>query len=212
MLQFSQRVSQTGLPYHTDTLLDIFSNVCGLCGNHNGNLQDEFTTRQGSLAAGPLEFGNSWKTGPECSDTVVESFPCDANAYCRDWAVRKCEIIRDYRFRACHNRVDPTPYHKACIEEACACTMEGKYLGFCTAVAMYAEACSAVGVCVSWRTPDLCPVYCDYYNAPGQCSWHYEPCGTVTAKTCKDQVIGRTLPSVLEGKTHLICLDCLVWH
>ncbi|KAF7246597.1 Mucin-19, partial [Varanus komodoensis] len=175
------------------------SNVCGLCGNHNGNLQDEFTTRQGSLAAGPLEFGNSWKTGPECSDTVVESFPCDANAYCRDWAVRKCEIIRDYRFRACHNRVDPTPYHKACIEEACACTMEGKYLGFCTAVAMYAEACSAVGVCVSWRTPDLCPVYCDYYNAPGQCSWHYEPCGTVTAKTCKDQVIGRTLPSVLEG-------------
>ncbi|KAJ7329598.1 hypothetical protein JRQ81_015772, partial [Phrynocephalus forsythii] len=122
--------------------------LCGLCGNHNGNLQDDFTTRLGSLAVGPVEFGNSWKTSPTCSDRVAESFPCDANAYCRDWAMRKCEIIRDFRFRACHSRVDPTPYHKACIEEACACSMEGEYLGFCTAVAMYAEACSAVGVYV----------------------------------------------------------------
>ncbi|XP_078250505.1 mucin-19 [Pogona vitticeps] len=173
--------------------------TCGLCGNQNGNLQDEFTTRLGSLAAGPVEFGNSWKTSPTCSDTVAESFPCDGNAYCRDWAVRKCEIIRDFRFRACHSQIDPTPYHKACIEEACACSMEGKYLGFCTAVAMYAEACSAVGICISWRTPDLCPVFCDYYNAPGECSWHYEPCGTVKAKTCKDHLVGRILPSVLEG-------------
>lgn len=43
-------------------------------------------------------------------------------------------------------------------------------------------------------------VYCDYYNAPGECSWHYEPCGTVTAKTCKDQVIGQKFSSLLEGK------------
>ncbi|XP_053112188.1 mucin-19 [Hemicordylus capensis] len=173
--------------------------ICGLCGNKNGNLQDEFTTRQGTLAAGPVEFGNSWKISPACSDTVAESFPCDANAYCKDLALRKCEIIRDFRFRSCHSKVDPTPYHKACIEESCACTMEGKYLGFCTAVSMYAEACVAVGVCIHWRTPELCPVFCDYYNAPGECSWHYEPCGTVTARTCKDHMIGRVLPSVLEG-------------
>ncbi|XP_042325556.1 mucin-19 [Sceloporus undulatus] len=173
--------------------------ICGLCGNHNGNLQDEFTTRLGTLAAGPVEFGNSWKTIPMCSDIPAESFPCDANAYCKNWAVRKCEIIRDHRFRECHNKIDPTPYHKACIEEACVCTMEGKYHGFCTAVSMYAEACASVGICISWRTPELCPVFCDYYNAPGECSWHYEPCGSVTTKTCKDQTSGRSLPSVLEG-------------
>lgn len=46
-------------------------------------------------------------------------------------------------------------------------------------------------------------VYCDYYNGPGECSWHYEPCGTVTAKTCKDQVIGQKFSSLLEGKTCL---------
>ncbi|KAF4010351.1 hypothetical protein G4228_001649 [Cervus hanglu yarkandensis] len=175
--------------------------VCGLCGNNNGDLKDDFTTRYSSVAAGTLEFGNSWKTSQECSDTVAQTFPCDSNPYCKAWAVRKCEIIRDSTFRECHNKVDPSEYYDACIEEACACDMEGKYLGFCTAVAMYAEACSAVGVCVTWRKPDLCPVYCDYYNAPGEFSWHYEPCGTVTAKTCKDRVIGQKFSALLEGAT-----------
>ncbi|XP_046518926.1 mucin-19 [Equus quagga] len=173
--------------------------VCGLCGNNNGDLKDDFTTRYSSVATGALEFGNSWKTSQECSDTVTQTFPCDSNPYCKAWAVRKCEIIRDSTFRDCHNKVDPNAYYDACIEEACACDMEGKYLGFCTAVAMYAEACSAVGVCVTWRKPDLCPVYCDYYNAPGECSWRYEPCGTVAAKTCKDGVIGQKFSAVLEG-------------
>ncbi|MCQ8064007.1 VWD domain-containing protein, partial [Salmonella enterica] len=173
--------------------------VCGLCGNNNGDLKDDFTTRYSALTAGPLEFGNSWKTSQECSDTVAQTFPCDSNPYCKAWAVRKCEIIRDSTFRECHSKVDPSAYYDACIEEACACDMEGKYQGFCTAVAMYAEACSAVGVCVNWRKPDLCPVYCDYYNAPGECSWHYEPCGTVTAKTCKDRVIGQKYSALLEG-------------
>ncbi|XP_066219423.1 mucin-19-like [Saccopteryx leptura] len=173
--------------------------VCGLCGNSNGDLKDDFTTRYSSLATGALEFGNSWKTTQECSDTVTQTFPCDSNPYCKSWAVRKCEIIRDSTFRDCHNKVDPTTYYDACVEEACACDMEGKYLGFCTAVAMYAEACSAAGVCVSWRKPDLCPVYCDYYNVHGECSWHYEPCGTMTAKTCKDRVIGQKFSALLEG-------------
>ncbi|GCC20056.1 hypothetical protein chiPu_0021251, partial [Chiloscyllium punctatum] len=53
-------------------------------------------------------------------------------------------------------KVNPTPYYDACVEEACACDLEGKYLGFCTAVAVYAEACNKVDVCIRWRTPDLC--------------------------------------------------------
>jgi hypothetical protein len=50
-------------------------------------------------------------------------------------------------------------------------------------------------------------VYCDYYNAPGECSWHYEPCGTVTAKTCKDQVIGQKFSALLEGKTYFVTIQ-----
>lgn len=53
-------------------------------------------------------------------------------------------------------QVDPEPYYHACVQESCSCEFEGKFLGFCTAVAAYAEACSDQDVCVNWRTPDLC--------------------------------------------------------
>ncbi|CAF95713.1 unnamed protein product, partial [Tetraodon nigroviridis] len=52
--------------------------------------------------------------------------------------------------------VDPEPYYHACVQESCSCEFEGKFLGFCTAVAAYAEACSDQHVCINWRTPDLC--------------------------------------------------------
>ncbi|XP_072327696.1 uncharacterized protein [Scyliorhinus torazame] len=173
--------------------------VCGLCGNFNDDVADDLTTKGNSLATSAVRFGSSWKSSPSCSDTMNQTFPCDRNPYCLSWAQRKCGIIKDVAFQKCHKKVDPTPFYDGCVQEACACDLEGKYLGFCTAVAVYAEACSKVGVCVDWRTPDLCPVYCDYYNTPGECSWHYWPCGTLTTKTCSDHYIGKKFSAILEG-------------
>uniref|UniRef100_W5NGU0 VWF/SSPO/Zonadhesin-like cysteine-rich domain-containing protein n=1 Tax=Lepisosteus oculatus TaxID=7918 RepID=W5NGU0_LEPOC len=121
-------------------------------------------------------------SGAACSDTVNETFPCQRHSYCFTWAERRCSIILGKTFEECHNKVDPRYYYDVCLQESCSCEFDGKFLGFCTAVAAYAEACSEEGVCIQWRTPDLCPVYCDYYNVPGECSWHYEPCGRIA--TC----------------------------
>ncbi|XP_078410754.1 mucin-5AC-like [Cetorhinus maximus] len=173
--------------------------VCGLCGNFNDDVADDLTTKGNSLVTNAVKFGSSWKSSLSCSDIMNQTFPCDRNPYCLAWAQRKCSIIKDAVFQKCHKKVDPTPFHDACVQEACACDLEGKYLGFCTAVAVYAEACSRAGVCIDWRTPDLCPVYCDYYNTPGECSWHYRPCGTLTAKTCSDHYIGKKFSAILEG-------------
>ncbi|XP_059510759.1 mucin-19-like [Stegostoma tigrinum] len=173
--------------------------VCGLCGNFNDDIEDDLTTKWNYVVTSPVEFGNSWKISQSCSNTVNQTFPCDRNPYCLSWAQKRCNIIKGAVFQACHKKVDPTPYYEACVEEACACDMEGRYLGFCTAVAVYAEACNKVDVCIHWRTPDLCPVYCDYYNAPGECSWHYHPCGTLRTKTCSDHSIAKKLSANLEG-------------
>ncbi|XP_069049017.1 mucin-19-like [Lepisosteus oculatus] len=154
--------------------------VCGLCGNFDSNAKNDLQTRAKLSVTKELEFGNSWKTsGAACSDTVNETFPCQRHSYCFTWAERRCSIILGKTFKKCHNKVDPRYYFDVCLQESCSCEFDGKFLGFCTAVAAYAEACSEEGVCIQWRTPDLCPVYCDYYNVPGECSWHYEPCGTV---------------------------------
>lgn len=53
-------------------------------------------------------------------------------------------------------QVDPDPYYVACVQESCSCELDVQFLGFCTAVAAYAQACSEQHVCVNWRTPDLC--------------------------------------------------------
>ncbi|XP_076153344.1 mucin-2-like, partial [Alosa pseudoharengus] len=153
--------------------------VCGLCGNFDSSeANDLMSSGFGSSA---LEFGNSWKTGtPPCSDVTFETFPCQRHSYCFNWAERRCMILTGDTFRECHLKVDPDPYYQACVLEACSCEFEGKFLGFCTAVAAYAQACSEQNVCVHWRTPDLCPVFCDYYNREGEeCIWHYDPCGKV---------------------------------
>ncbi|XP_072309634.1 mucin-19 [Eucyclogobius newberryi] len=152
--------------------------VCGLCGNFDSNEMNDLQIKDSSVVSSPVVFGNSWKSSsPPCSDVTTEIFPCERHSYCAAWAQRRCRIITEDTFKDCHLKVDPEPYYQACVQESCSCEFEGRYLGFCTAVSAYADACSGREVCVDWRTADLCPVYCDYYNEHDQCVWHYEACG-----------------------------------
>ncbi|XP_072277629.1 mucin-5B-like [Pyxicephalus adspersus] len=82
--------------------------------------------------------------------------------------------------------VDPTPYHEACVRDTCGCDSGGDCECYCTAVSAYATACSDAGICISWRTPEICPMFCDYYNPEGECEWHYKPCGAPCLKTCRN--------------------------
>ncbi|KAG8522064.1 Mucin-6 [Galemys pyrenaicus] len=163
--------------------------LCGLCGNANGNMKDDFETRSRYVAPSELEFVNSWKGSPLCGDVSFVQEPCSLNAFRRAWAERKCSIINSQTFAACHGQVYHLPYYEACVRDACGCDTGGDCECLCDAVAAYAQACLDKGVCVDWRAPDFCPVYCDFYNshAPAHggryqrtagtnCTWHYQPC------------------------------------
>ncbi|XP_035538112.1 mucin-5B-like [Morone saxatilis] len=160
--------------------------VCGLCGNYDGNANNDFTTRSHAVVVNPLVFGNSWKDLPSCPDAQAVTSPCTANPYRQSWAQKRCSIIQSDVFSACHSTVDPTPYYDACVFDSCACDTGGDCECFCTAVAAYAEACNQAGICIQWRTPKICPLFCDYYNPPGECEWHYKPCGSPCMKTCRN--------------------------
>ncbi|KAM8970877.1 mucin-5AC-like [Sarcophilus harrisii] len=163
---------------------DFKGKVCGLCGNYDGNTVNDFTTRSLSVVGDVWEFGNSWKLSPTCPDTVPVRDPCTANPYRKAWAQKQCSIINSAVFSACHPHVEPTKYYEACVSDACACDTGGDCECFCTAVAAYAQACNEISICVSWRTPSICPLFCDYYNPNGSCEWHYQPCGAPCMKTC----------------------------
>ncbi|EDM12100.1 mucin 6, gastric [Rattus norvegicus] len=162
--------------------------LCGLCGNSNGNMKDDFETRSKYVASNELEFVNSWKESPLCGDASYAVDPCSLNTFRRSWAERKCNIINSQTFAACHSKVYHLPYYEACVHDACGCDTGGDCECLCDAVAAYAKACLDKGVCVDWRTPDFCPIYCDFYNthtlvgdngyqiAQHNCTWHYQPC------------------------------------
>uniref|UniRef100_A0A3B4ELI4 VWFD domain-containing protein n=1 Tax=Pygocentrus nattereri TaxID=42514 RepID=A0A3B4ELI4_PYGNA len=165
---------------------DFNGRVCGLCGNYDGSASNDFTTRSQEVVVDALSFGNSWKFSPTCPEALVVQDPCSSNPYRQAWAQRQCSIIKSNVFSACHSEVDPASFYSACVSDACACDTGGDCECFCTAVASYAAACNAAGVCVAWRTPKICPLFCDYYNPPGECEWHYKPCGAPCMKTCRN--------------------------
>ncbi|XP_034144056.1 mucin-5AC-like [Esox lucius] len=130
--------------------------VCGLCGNYDGNGNNDFTSRNQEVVVEALAFGNSWKVSPGCPDAVDIRDPCTVRSYRQSWSLKRCSIIKSPVFADCHSQVDPTPYHDECVRDSCACDTGGDCECFCTAVAAYAQACNEAGTCIRWRTPDIC--------------------------------------------------------
>uniref|UniRef100_A0A8C4F7J5 Mucin-5AC n=1 Tax=Dicentrarchus labrax TaxID=13489 RepID=A0A8C4F7J5_DICLA len=173
----------------TTVLTDSFcltsqGEVCGLCGNFDGDAQNDFTTNGQLTVSNQLEFANSWKVSSSCIDMDMNVDPCVERNNRHTWAKKKCSIITGDIFKECHKKVDYHTFHENCVKDSCACDTGGDCECFCTAVAAYAQACIEAGVCIAWRTPEICPVFCDYYNSPKECKWHYHSCHTPCYKTC----------------------------
>ncbi|XP_011379124.1 mucin-2 [Pteropus vampyrus] len=175
--------------------------VCGLCGNFDQRSNNDFTTRDHMVVESELDFGNSWKEAPTCPDVTTTPEPCTKNPHRRAWAEKQCSIIKSSVFSVCHSKVDPKPFYEACVHDSCSCDTGGDCECFCSAVASYAQECTKEGACVFWRTPDLCPIFCDYYNPPDECEWHYEPCGNRSFETCRtiNGIHSNISVSYLEG-------------
>ncbi|XP_072373782.1 mucin-6-like [Scyliorhinus torazame] len=162
--------------------------LCGLCGNFNSDMGDDFITRSQYLASNALEFANTWKEDPLCQDATEVIHPCDLNPYRLAWAEKQCLIIHSNVFKPCHNLVYRVPYYESCVQTTCGCDIFGDCDCLCGAIAVYAKACLDAGVCINWRILDFCPVYCDYYNTHptknnnsdftenGDYPSHYQPC------------------------------------
>lgn len=79
--------------------------VCGLCGNFDGNSKNDFTTRSHETVTDVLKFGNSWKASSSCPDAKLVSDPCSSNPYRAAWSQKQCSIITSATFQSCHLKV-----------------------------------------------------------------------------------------------------------
>ncbi|KAF5908257.1 intestinal mucin-like protein, partial [Clarias magur] len=79
--------------------------VCGLCGNYDGDWNNDFMTRGGEGVADPAEFGNSWRVSTTCPEASGILSPCDMRPYRQAWAMKQCSILKSDVFSTCHSVV-----------------------------------------------------------------------------------------------------------
>ncbi|KAK3550975.1 hypothetical protein QTP70_011460 [Hemibagrus guttatus] len=163
--------------------------VGGLCGNFDGDSENDFTTRQGIVESTPELFGNSWKVSPSCPDVSEQDLrdPCNINPHRVSWAKKKCAVITQELFSPCHAEVPHQQYYDWCVFDACGCDSGGDCECLCTAIAAYAEECNRRGVYIRWRSQELCRDSC---ISPSECPCEWEgslfPPGAAVTQHCQN--------------------------
>lgn len=82
--------------------------LCGLCGNYNGDGSDDFKTRKGRIVPNALSFSRSWRVGgkrfcdrPDSGPSVEPICRSDADSPGR----QKCELLKGSAFQPCHQSI-----------------------------------------------------------------------------------------------------------
>lgn len=67
-----------GMRVYVRLAANLQGRVGGLCGNFDGDTENDFTTRQGIVESTAELFGNSWKVSPSCPDVADQDLrdPC----------------------------------------------------------------------------------------------------------------------------------------
>ena len=151
------RVSWDGL-YHVSVTVSTRwrGNLCGLCGDYNGDPGNDFKMQNNILTDDVNEFGNSWQLISNISRICIppDTIPCPAELSTE--AQSRCEVLRGDAFSACNSIVDPVPFIANCEFDFCNCNEENREDCYCDSLAAYAAACAANGVVLNWRDNTCC--------------------------------------------------------
>uniref|UniRef100_A0A674IZE5 VWFD domain-containing protein n=1 Tax=Terrapene triunguis TaxID=2587831 RepID=A0A674IZE5_9SAUR len=178
-LVYQARVTIPG-SYHGQT--------CGLCGNYNGQQDEEFLLPSGRTAPDVAAFGSAWEVqipGASCTDR------CAGNS-CPVCEEKKKEVFKgrnycglltdpDSPFAACHGTVSPSVYQSNCLYDLCLGNGDAQVL--CQSIHSYVTACQEAKVFIQhWRSTSFCPVSCPVNS-------HYELCADLCTTACSRDIM-----------------------
>ncbi|XP_075462776.1 IgGFc-binding protein-like [Ascaphus truei] len=177
--------------YDWNILLKVYlpssfsENVCGLCGNYNGDPRDDLTST-GLVPLNPIEFGQSWKVEENSNSTCWD----DCNGECKKCSPQlmqqygdksSCGLLSlraDGPFKLCHAVIDPQIYKDNCVYDLCM--NDGYHQILCQALKTYSDACRIQRVIVyEWRKITECNMQCPDNST-------YKSCGSACPATCQD--------------------------
>lgn len=148
-----------GVTVQYDGVFNVFVKVddrykgklSGLCGNFNGNLNDEFSTPNRNLVQNAASFGNSWKLEDSCPNVANVENPCKAGSKISRLAKKECSVLKQQPFSACNKVLNPNDGHIAnCEYDVCGCDDNPKAC-LCEAYSEYVEACEDEGIVIKWK-------------------------------------------------------------
>ncbi|XP_033465892.2 zonadhesin, like isoform X3 [Epinephelus lanceolatus] len=159
-----------------------YDQMCGLCGDYDGNPENDFTKPDGTLVGNVNDFGNSWQTEEDeddsCTPGTKPDPDCDPKLEAEVVKPDKCGKIKDPAgpFRECISVVNPTPFFQSCVYDMCQ--FNGQQHVLCDQLQAYTDACQSAGAKVHpWRTPEFCPLACPPNSS-------YSLCASSCPETC----------------------------
>ncbi|KAL7374402.1 hypothetical protein ABVT39_000053 [Epinephelus coioides] len=159
-----------------------YDQMCGLCGDYDGNPENDFTKPDGILVGNVNDFGNSWQTEEDeddsCTPGTKPDPDCDPKLEAEVVKPDKCGKIKDPAgpFRECISVVNPTPFFQSCVYDMCQ--FNGQQHVLCDQLQAYTDACQSAGAKVHpWRTPEFCPLACPPNSS-------YSLCASSCPETC----------------------------
>ncbi|XP_074926783.1 IgGFc-binding protein-like [Chelonoidis abingdonii] len=178
-LVYQARVTIPG-SYHGQT--------CGLCGNYNGQQDEEFLLPSGRTAPDVAAFGSAWEVqipGASCTDRCAGNrCPVCEEKKKEDFKGRSyCGLLTDPDgpFAACHGTVSPSVYQSNCLYDLCLANGDAQVL--CHSIHSYVTACQEAKVFIQpWRSASFCPASCPVNS-------HYEVCADLCTTTCTGDIM-----------------------
>ena len=159
LTELGVRVSWDGL-YRVEVTVSTSwrESLCGLCGNYNGDPDDDFISPYGLIEPSPNTFAVSWlknnSTNMSCGGLHSVN-PCPTHIM-EEAQTRCTELSRDI-FLPCNNKTDPTQFITDCVFDYCYCNEADRIACYCNTLATYASVCADNGVVVPiWRHSLCC--------------------------------------------------------
>ncbi|XP_035667495.1 neurogenic locus notch homolog protein 1-like isoform X2 [Branchiostoma floridae] len=179
---FGLKVSFDGSHRAEVILPDLYQGaLCGLCGNYNGDVNDEYLTAGGTLAGDVVTFGNSWRVaieGDQCNENPEPITQCSDAL--QQTVSELCGILNDPNsvFAPCYSALNPEGTVETCMYDLCA--QNGDMDSLCHNLEAYTDSCAEAGINIgTWRNATLCPLSCPTNS-------HYTSCASACPATCTD--------------------------
>ncbi|XP_054661013.1 IgGFc-binding protein-like [Grus americana] len=142
--------------------------MSGLCGDFDGNSDNDFMGPNGTRVKGTQELVVAWKVPDEsitCSDICEMCVVHPPDATRPYHAENSCGmmVVTSGPFSSCHVQVGPEDFFEHCLQEMVLTA--GAMDTLCRSLQAYTAACQEAGATVKvWRTKSFCPLPCGEHS------------------------------------------------